>query len=138
MSPSYGFGAKLPVACLSASQRITDDTDTVERPTAPRRLIPASTSASDCLLESIDSRLPTSFCPMPALRAKSWNASLGISSAVQNEGAALYSVSSNLWSAAGARERWAFIWTLPVNQAPALHDGLEAAGVTAYTAEGAI
>ena len=62
VSPPCGFGAKLPVARLCASQRITDDTDTPKRPAAARRLIPTSTAANARLLKSIDSGWPI---PMP-------------------------------------------------------------------------
>ena len=57
VSPPRGFGSKLPVVRRWASQRITEDTDTPKRPTAARRLIPASTAASVRHLESIDSAL---------------------------------------------------------------------------------
>jgi putative transposase len=58
MSPPCGFGAKLPVDRRCASQRITDDTDTPNRPAAARRLILASTAASARLLKSIASGSP--------------------------------------------------------------------------------
>jgi hypothetical protein len=60
MSPPCGFGSKLPVARRCASQRITDATDTPNRPAAARRLIPASTAANARLLKSIDSGFPIS------------------------------------------------------------------------------
>ncbi len=79
VSPPCGFGAKLPVARLCASQRITDDTDTPKRPAAARRLIPASTAANARLLKSIDSGLPISLPPIPASGTGNQNhAALGI------------------------------------------------------------
>jgi hypothetical protein len=58
VSPPCGFGAKLPVERRAASQRITDEIDTPNRPAAARRLIPPSTAASARALKSINSGLP--------------------------------------------------------------------------------
>jgi hypothetical protein len=53
VSPVWGFGSKLPVARLCASQWITGDTDTPNQPVASRRLIPASTAPKGGFLKSI-------------------------------------------------------------------------------------
>ena len=90
VSPPCGFGAKLPVSRLCASQRITDEIETPKRPAADRRLIPASTAANARLLKSIDSGLPISLPPIPASGTESQNrAALGIPSMIQNERAPL-------------------------------------------------
>jgi hypothetical protein len=60
VSPAWGFGSKLPVARLCASQWITGDTDTPNHPVASRRLIPASTAPKGGFLKSIASGLTIS------------------------------------------------------------------------------